>query len=128
MSGRIYGAPLYADSVTNHTITTQFPIESSTSSLQIVVPDALPAFEYPSASIELDPLEQFWMVPMQLPGSGVVEVWSSPTDDAPIGAFQLNAQNGTLTLHGIGDYWITVVGLNSSGESAFTIQVETVSP
>ena len=127
-SGRLYGAPLYADSVTNHTITTQFPIESSSSSLQIIVPTAPPAFEYPSASIELDPLEQFWMVPLQLPGSGAVEVWSSPTDDAPIGAFQLNAQNGTLTLHGVGDYWITVVGLNSSGEDTFTIQVETVSP
>ena len=127
-NGRIYGAPLYADSSTLHTITTQFPIESASSSLQIIVPPAAPSFEYPNAYIELEPLEQFWMLPLQLPGSGAVEVWSSPTDDAPVGAFQLNAQNGTLTLHGVGDYWITVVGLNSSGEDTFTIQVETVSP
>lgn len=124
-NGRIYGTPLYANSVTSHTITTQFPIESASTSLQIIIPSAPPAFEYPVAYLELDPLEQFWLLPLQLPGSGAVEVWSSPTDDAPIGAFQLNAQNGTLTLHGVGDYWVTIVGLNSSGEATFTIQVET---
>ena len=68
------------------------------------------------------------MTPISLPGSGPVQLWSSPSDDTPVGAFQLNPMNGTLTLHGVGNYLVTIVGQNDEGEAAFTIIVETVAP
>lgn len=127
-NGRIYGSPQSADSDTTHTITAIFPQASVTTALHVLVPPAPPAFEFPVHQVELEPLEQFWMTPISLPGSGPVQLWSSPSDDTPVGAFQLNPMNGTLTLHGVGNYLVTIVGQNDEGEAAFTIIVETVAP
>ncbi len=127
-NGRIYGSPRWADSQTTHAISAIFPQASVTTTLHILVPPAPPAFEYPVHQVELEPLEQFWMTPILLPGSGPVQLWSSPSDDTPIGAFQLNPENGTVTLHGVGNYLVTVVGQNDEGEDVFTIIVETVTP